>query len=144
MWVKKKSCKFFSLIMFKPLFSLLQFDYVNCIFQICFSLVFMLLDLFNFRFTMDLKRIKLLKETFRVTISSEEIEMLRNRETICPFWSNYCKTGFDINHLNNSNTAQIYLGNSTENGDRVFYDCKIQLSNGKRIDKSFWNYSVFS
>ena len=92
---------------------------------------------------MDLKRIKLLKETFRVTISSEEIEMLRNRETICPFWSNYCKTGFDINHLNNSNTAQIYLGNSTENGDRVFYDCKIQLSNGKRIDKSFWNYSVF-
>ena len=108
-----------------------------------FSLVSMLLDVFNFRLIMDLRRVRLLKETFRVTISSEEIEMLRNRETICPFWSNYCKTGFDINHLNNSNTAQIYLGNSTENGDRVFYDCKIQLSNGKRIDKSFWNYSVF-
>ena len=130
--------------MFKPLFSLLQFDCVNCIFQICFSLVFMLLDLFNFRFTMDLKRVKLLKETFSVTISSEEIQLLSNRETMCTFWSNYCNTGFDINHLGNTNTAKIYIGNSTEYGDRVLYECKLQLSNGKIIDKSFWNYSIFT
>ena len=109
-----------------------------------FSLVSMLLDVFNFRLIMDLRRVRLLKETFRVTISSEEIEMLRNRETICPFWSNYIKTGFDINHLNNSNRAKIYIGNYTEYGDRSFYECVVQLSNGKRIEKSFWNYALFS
>ena len=91
---------------------------------------------------MDLKKIHLYEEHFATIISDEDIAKLENKKMICGSYFYDSKCGFDFMHLRSDDKVKLYIGNYTEDDDRVFLKCTISFSDGQKFEESAWSYKI--
>ena len=91
---------------------------------------------------MDLKKICLYEENYTRIISDEDIAKMENKKIIYGSYFHDSKCGFDFLHLTSDSKVKLYIGNYTEDDDRIFLKCSIIFSNGQKFEESAWSYKI--
>jgi hypothetical protein len=92
---------------------------------------------------MDLRKIVRYEENFVKCISDEDIATMENRRVISGCYFQDSKCCFDFLNLSENNTVSLYIGNSTEDDERVYIEFTIIMSDGRRLEDCFWSFSIF-
>ena len=91
---------------------------------------------------MDLKKIYLYEENYSRMISDEDIARMENKKIIYGGYFYDSKCGFDFLNLTSDDKVKLYIGNYTEDDDRIFLKCSIIFSNGQKFEESAWSYNI--
>ena len=92
---------------------------------------------------MDLRKIVRYEENFVKCISDEDIATMENRRVISGCYFQDSKCCFDFLNLSENNTVSLYIGNSTEDDERVYIEFTLIMSDGRRLEDCFWSFSIF-
>jgi hypothetical protein len=91
---------------------------------------------------MDLKKISRYEENFVKYISDEEIAIMENKKIINGRFFQDSKCCFDFLNLSENKKVSLYIGNSTEDDERVFVEYTILMPDGRSLEDCFWSYSI--
>ena len=92
---------------------------------------------------MDFRKIVRYEENVVKCISDEDIAIMENKRVISGCYFQDSKCCFDFMNLSGNNTVSLYIGSSTEEDERVNIEFTIIMPDGRRLEDSFWSFSIF-